>query len=183
MPPMVAAIGYRGDTRDAATLQSHGGFVPQFLLRPHQGGMDGFIACNNKTAGKIGCNCPGFTQLNLFDGARHRFIELMKKPIDLQAHVIFNRDGYISTALAISDKYGGHGYKVEAQMYEFAIDQAALRYRIDAKIPALVKNWRVYINAVNIGQATLIAMTPRGGAELTFITPVLYEHLHYLGLA
>jgi hypothetical protein len=173
--------GYRGDTRDDATLRDHGGFVPQYLLRDHTNGFDGFLACMHKTNGKIGCNCRGFTERDLFNKARHTFLELMKKPINLQAHVMFNKDGYISTAIGKDDSYSGYQYLVEGWCYEYSIHQAAQRFRIAAKIPGLVKGWKVYVETMNVGQATLIAMTPAGGVELTFITPILYKHIKYKG--
>ncbi len=177
----VIRSGYRGDTRAPELLEEHGGFVPQYLLRPHQGGFEGFLACKNKVPKKIGCNCPGFGEQDLFNKARKRFLELMGKPINLQAHVIFNNDGFISTAIAPDDAYYGHNYKVQAAFYEFSIADAFARFRINARIVPLIKNWKVEVSHVNIGQSDLLAVTPHGGVELTFITPILYRHLTYVG--
>lgn len=176
-----AMYSYRGDTRDDATVRDHGGFAPKFLLDRHAGAFDGFVACGNKTAGRLGCNCAGTTEADLFRGARNEFLTIMQRPINLQAHVMYNKSGYISTAFRADETYAGHQYRMGGLMYEYSIQEAAARFRIAARIPALVNGWRVYLDHVNIGQSTLIAITPRGGVELTFISPVLYRYITHIG--
>lgn len=174
-------FGFRGDGRDPKKLKAHGGFVPKYLLEDHKGGFDGFIACPRKVEGQIGCRCVGFTGVSLFDKAKKAFLELMKKPINLQTHVIFNTSGYISTAIKVDDAYFGHNYKVQSSLIELSITEAVKKYQPTGKILPLVKNWKVYINREKLEQATLIAVTPHGGVELTFITPILYKYLTYIG--
>ncbi|MRG96153.1 hypothetical protein [Polyangium spumosum] len=176
-----AMYSFRGDTRDDATVRDHGGFAPKFMLEKHAGGFDGYVACGNKTARRLGCNCPGTTEADLLRGGRNEFLKIMEKPINLQAHVMFNKAGYISTALNADETYAGHQYRMGGLMYEYSIQEAAARFRIAAKIPGLVNGWRVYLDHVNIGQSELIAITPRGGVELTFISPVPYRYITHVG--
>lgn len=176
-----AIFSYRGDTRDDATVREHGGFAPKFVLEKHNGGFDGYIQCVNKTVGKLGCRCAGTTEADMFREARNEFLKLMARPINLQAHVMYNESGYISTALLQSETYAGHQYKMGGLCYEYSIQEAAARFRIPARVPALVNGWKVYLDAVNIGNSTLIGITPRGGVELTFITPILPRFITHIG--
>ena len=177
----IAMYSYRGDTRDDATVRDHGGFAQLFMLNKHANGFDGFLACRNKTPGKLGCNCAGTTEADLIRGGRNEFLTMMQRPINLQAHVMYNQSGYISTALNSAETYAGHQYKMGGLMYEYSIEQAAHRFRINARIPGLVRGWKVYLDHVNIGNSSLIAITPRGGVELTFLSPVPYRFITHVG--
>lgn len=181
MPPTTTKTSFRGDTRDEKTLKSHGGFVPQYLLKAHDGGLDGFKACTNKSPGQMGCRCGNFSEMELYTTARKKFIEMIEKPIDVQAHVIFNTGGFISTANAHDDAYGGHQYRISAQLYDFSIAEAGKEFKVTQKLNDLVRDWHVYTDSTNISTATLLAITPRGGVELTYVSPIDYKFLSYTG--
>ena len=188
----------RGDTRDKTTLESHGGFVPKYLLEEHNDGIDGFKACKLKTAKTIGCGHEGFSQDSLFDKARKQFLDALSDPTILQQHVMFNNVGFLSSALDKSDSYFGHNYRIDAECHEFSLLEAAEKYKKSESFtwkkwkrqneqhqtgypPKVFKDYKIYVDNLIIGQATLLAMTPRGGVELTFISPVLYKNITYIG--
>jgi hypothetical protein len=108
---------------------------------------------------------------------------------ELQRHVIHNNCGFVSTAHDPKEAYYGHQYKITGDYRQvFLLRDTAkaicvLPYVKNAEIPLL---WRetttVFLNAKTVEDATLIALTPLGGVELTFITPILFEHLEYIGL-
>ena len=76
-------------------MKQSGGFVPKYLLETHNGGLQGFIACNNKTNGKLGCNCAGTTEQELFQRARTKLTRMLQTPMQFQQHVMFNNVGLL----------------------------------------------------------------------------------------
>lgn len=177
----VLKSGWRGDTRDMTTVTKHGGFLPRYLMKQHSGGEEGFIKCTNKVDGKAGCMCDGFDEHSLFIKARHKCLAILKKPGDLQSHVIARFGGieYVSTGTNPTEAYDReHKYKISGTFYEYTIEQALQRFRVDTKLKALDKPIKIYIDTQNIGQARLIGMVPpRSPNELSFITPVLPEFI------
>ena len=176
--------GFRGDGRDLNTLKDAGGLVPKYLLETHQGDFAGFLACQNKTAGKLGCNCPNMGEDRLYARARDRLTNLLaRNAMDIQAHVIFNRDGMLSTATEQDDAYGGHQYKILAEFQlETTVAQAAQVLGIQVRgVNMISGRFRILMDAERIANARLIAMVPHQGIELTFISPVPYRCLKYMG--
>lgn len=179
-------LSWRGDNRDFDTVQRDGGFLPRYLMDMHAGGFNGYIACQNKQDRVLGCGCNGFSEADLFRIARQEFLELMKKPGDLQAHVIARfGDGsasgikYVSTGTVPDEAFDrDHKYSVTAVFYAYTIEQAAARFRTNSRIRGLDKAMKVFIDSMNIGTADLIAMVPpRSPNELTFITPVRARYI------
>ncbi len=176
--------GYRGDTREPDTLKSHGGFVPKYLLENHNGGFAGFLACNNKTDGKLGCNCDGFTEAQLFRRARQKLIDTLgRSAMIFQQHVMFNNVGFLSTAIDQSDMYGGHGYQFWTEFqFECTVEDAADSLGVPVRgVNNISKRFKIFMNAKRIANATLIAVVPHNSVELSFISPVEYRYLKYLG--
>jgi len=176
--------GYRGDSRDPETLKSHGGFVPKYLLEDHQGGIDGFKACQNKTPGKMGCNCGIFSEPQLFQRARQKLIDtLARDPMIFQQHVMFNNVGFLSTAIVRDDMYGGHGYEFWTEFqFECTIGEAADKLGVTVgRINQICRKYKILMDANRIANATLIAVVPHNSVELSFISPVKFRYLKYLG--
>lgn len=169
-------FSYRGDNRDPQALRDTGGFVPKYLLAPHAGGFDGFLACANKTVGKMGCNCPGFGETDLYRTARQKFQEILTTPDLLQTHVMHGKLGYLATATNRSDAY------VRAHMYKFAVEfrfdlpvadaRTALGIVGGRSLTMITRRFRILCNASSIANATLMAAIPHGNVELTFLSPV-----------
>lgn len=193
---------FRGDSRDEKTLESHGGFVPPYLLEKHlktdgKTGLDAFIACKLKTDKTMGCGCPGFSEKTLYENARKMFLTALGKPVILQDHVAFNNQGFLSTAKDKSDTYFGHNYQITTNLHELTVYEAVQKYKQEQSPwwksekkkekfkpypPKLFTKMRVYLDNLVLDQATLIAMTPLGGVEATYISPVKFKHIKYLGL-
>lgn len=177
---------YRGDTRDNATMTRTNGFIPLYMLRSHVGGFDGFLACPNKVDGVAGCSCAMTNAGMMANTARKEFLECLNNPSLIQEHIMFNKRGYLSTAMNMSDAYGGHQYRIDAQLYEFTLAEARARFRIAGAgvrpMRPVWNNYTVYIDTVNIGQARLLGLAARGGVELTFLTAVPMQYLTYAGV-
>jgi len=176
--------GYRGDTRDPDTLKSHGGFVPKYLLETHNGGLAGFIACQNKTDGQMGCNCGNFSETQLFQRARQKLINtLARSAMTFQQHVMFNNVGFLSTAIAQDDMYGGHGYQFWTEFqFECTVGEAAQQLGIPVRgVNNISRNFKILMNSPRIANATLIGVIPHNSVEISFISPVQYRYLKYLG--
>jgi hypothetical protein len=180
---MRVQFAYRGDGRDEAAMRLSGGFVPKYLLETHVGGLAGFIACNNKTDGKLGCNCPQHTEFDLFTRARQKLTLMLQTPMVFQQHVMFNNVGLLSTATAPDDAYGGHQYKIvaewemDAQLETAANDMGLAIGRLNM----ISRNFRFVSNAKRINKATLFGVVPHQGVEVSFVSPVEYRYMRYGG--
>ena len=174
---------YRGDSRDEAAMRRSGGFVPKYLLQPHVGGLSGFIVCPDKIEGRLGCRCAGTTEPELFQRARQKLTAMLNAPMEFQRHVMFNNVGLLSTASARDDAYNGHQYKI---MSEWEID-APLETAagvMDLKIGNLndfTRHFQIVSNAKRLFNATLFGVVPHQGVEVSFISPVEYRHIQYVG--
>ncbi len=175
---------YRGDARDQATLKKHGGFIPKYLASTHKDGLEGFIACKNKTEGKLGCNCAGFSEAELFSRARDKFTDtITRNPSLLQEHVIFNKVGLMASALAAEDRYAGHGYQFGAKylkVFQYCHSEEAIG--LTPKSNAIVNKYKIYMSHATVLNSTALGMVPFGGVELAFFTPIRYADLTYLGV-
>ena len=178
---MKLKFGYRGDSRDSQGLKNSGGFVPRYLLNSHANGFAGFLQCNNKTAGALGGNCPGFDETTLFANARAKLTEVLRNPGLLQQHVMFNNLGYLATATVAQDAYEeAHKYKIMAEI-EFDLLVADARNELNVvggtALNNITRNFRILMNATRLFNATLIATVPHQGVELTFLSPVPYRYI------
>lgn len=178
---MKIMFGYRGDNRDAQAIEASGGFVPKYLLQHHNGGFQGFLACNNKVDRRIGCSCANMQPADLFLRSRQKLQEIVRNPMLLQEHVMYNRLGYLSTATAKDDAYQtAHKYKIFAEfevVYTMADARVALGINGGRQINQIAAGFKIMMNSRNLNHATLIAATPHQGVELTFISPVEYRYI------
>ncbi|WP_143247542.1 hypothetical protein [Agaribacterium haliotis] len=180
---MRVQFSYRGDTRDLATMRSTGGFVPKYLLEHHAGGFDGFLACNNKTNGKLGCNCAGMNEDALFQRARLKLKAMLLDPMQFQQHVMFNNVGLLSTASAEDDAYGGHQYQIIGEWHvEGRLAEASekLGERV-GRLNAFSRNYRLVCNANRLQNATMFGVVPHQAVEVSFVSPVRFRNLMYRG--
>jgi hypothetical protein len=167
---------YRGDTRDFNQIKNSGGFTPQALLKRHQGGFDGFLACPNKVQGALACSCPGMSDSALWRAAQETFIKLVQKPGDVQQHVIFNNTGAISFAKLEGEAYErDHLYQVTIPDYT-ELDGAAMWRHIfhtqPGKISVMDSRIKFIIDNPSFTQATFLGVVPHGGVEITSISPI-----------
>jgi hypothetical protein len=173
---------YRGDTRDLESLHHAGGFVPTYLLDRHRGKFAGFLQCNNKTPGRLGCNCATMGPSQLFDAARQELRKVLNDPGRVQEHVIHHDKGYLSTATTRGDEYApGHRYSITV-MFEFDLPveeaRAALGVAGGKALTKITREFRILMDTDTIGAATLIAALPHKGVELTFLSPILYRFIN-----
>lgn len=180
---MRVQLAYRGDGRDDATMKSSGGFVPKYLLETHVGGLDGFIACPHKVDGKLGCNCAGTTEHELFQRARTKFTQMLLDPMQFQQHVMFNNVGLLSTATAHDDAYGGHQYRIIGEwQLDAPLADAANEMSLNVgRLNAISRRFRVVSNAKRLFNATLFGVIPHQGVEVSFVSPVEYKYMSYSG--
>lgn len=180
---MKVQFAYRGDGRDDANMRLSGGFVPKYLLETHAGGLDGFIACPHKVAGRIGCNCAGTTEVDLYQRARLKFNQMLMNPMQFQQHVMFNNVGLLSTAIAPDDAYGGHQYKIVAEWEVHALmAEAAQEMGLNlGALNAFTRNFKIVSNAKRLANATLFGVVPHNGVEVSFVSPVDYRYMSYAG--
>jgi hypothetical protein len=171
---MKVQFAYRGDGRDDANMRRSGGFVPKYLLETHTGGLDGFVACNNKIQGKLGC---------LYQRARQKFTQMLLDPMQFQRHVMFNNVGLLSTATAPDDAYGGHQYKIIAEWQIYApLEVAANEMGLNlGRLNAISRKFIIVSNANRLFNATLFGVIPHQGVEVSFVSPVAYKHMSYAG--
>jgi len=180
---MRVQFAYRGDGRDEAAMRRSGGFVPRYLLQTHAGGLDGFIACNNKVAGRLGCNCAGTTESELFQGARDKLTAMLLQPMQFQQHVMFNNVGLLATATVPDDAYGGHQYRIIAEwQIDAPLAEAADEMSLAVgTLNQISRNFRIVSNATRLANATLFGVIPHQGVEVSFVSPVEYRYMQYEG--
>lgn len=175
---------YRGDDRDLSTVKKHGGFVPRYLLNEHNGGFDGYVSCGNKTDNKFGCNCAGFSEKELVDKSRTFFIKMLTQdPSILQRHVMFNNVGLMSTAIDVTDKFEtAHGYRIASHFIsKTSITEAEDKLGLKTKaLNAFTDKIMIYMDAAKVEDASIIGVTPLGGVELSFVTPVPSASIDHL---
>lgn len=174
--------GYRGDNRNPQSVKNSGGFIPKYLLNNHAGGLDGFIACMNKTDGQLGCNCGGHTEGELFTRSREKLLEVLKNPGLLQEHVMFNKLGYLATAIHKDDAYEtAHKYVITGIMtFDKFVEEAKTSLNVvgGRRLTDITKKFRIVMNSDILASADLIATIPHGAIELTFLSPIKYQYIN-----
>ncbi|HLO57292.1 MAG TPA: hypothetical protein VK179_00985 [Bacteroidales bacterium] len=174
---------FRGDSRDESAIKRSGGFVPLYLLNSHEGGFDGFVACNNKIDGKLGCKCNLTTEVELFNNARKKLKQMLLSPMDFQQHVIHNDIGLIAAAIKKDDSYSGYQYQIITEWeIDATIEEAAKELGLPVgRINAFSKNFRIVCNAKNLLNATLFGVIPHQAVEVSFVSPVEYKYIKCVG--
>ncbi len=188
---------YRGETRGPITMIKHGGMVPKYLLETHNKGFEGFIDCTDKREFFMGCRCANHGESMLYYRAKKMLLSALADPSILQKHVIWNTVGFLSTAKAADDAYFGHNYQITTECYELGLLEAAEKYGQDnsrfwrrAKKfddanstgypPKAYKDYKVYLDDFDLDEARVMGMTPRGGVEITYISPIMHYHVRWM---
>jgi hypothetical protein len=77
---------------------------------------------------------------------------------------------------------GGNQYKITVNCYEFTLEEARARYRVTrGRVTPIVRPYKVYIDTVDVGKASIMGFAARGDVELTFTSPVPMRYLTYTG--
>lgn len=180
---LVFKCTYRGDSRPIADVRAAGGFVPKYLLMDHAGGVEGFYACKNKKPGVFGCKCANMDPASLYSRAREKFKEVLANPSLLNEHVMYNKLGYLATALDKSDMYklgdddkGAHSYAITSFFDPaFKASDALAKLGVGKETVKAIQNHEIFYADHQVDGFCYLAMAPKvlsGAVELTYFTPV-----------
>ena len=77
----------------------------------------------------------------------------------------------------------GHQYKIIAEwQLDAPLADAADELGLDVgRLNAISRNFRLVSNAKRLNNATLFGVIPHQGVEVSFVSPVRYQHMSYEG--
>ncbi|WP_444892506.1 hypothetical protein ACJJIE_17570 [Microbulbifer sp. TRSA001] len=190
---MPILTGRRGElTRSKADILSAGGLVPKLGLNAHKGGFSGFLKCQNKVNGVMGCKCPNMNETWLY----YRGVAMMRSfaldPGLLQEHTASNSAGLLSWAGPGNQSYAGQQTKYtspEMAVFGWEDGEEGLKevYR-RLKLPnapnkrALNLLRQHKVKYAMSPDMKVLAMIVKNGVEFSYFTPIKSKDIEFGGI-
>ncbi|GAB2891364.1 hypothetical protein ACCI51_02880 [Microbulbifer echini] len=190
---MPILTGKRGElTRSKSDILKAGGLVPKLGLNVHKGGFSGFLKCNNKVDGVMGCKCPHMDENWLY----YRGVALMRgfalDPGLLHVHTASNTAGLLSWAGPGNQSYAGQQTRYtspDMAIFGWEDGDEALKevYRRLEMPNAPTKHafnlFRQHqVKFAMSPDMKVLAMVVKNGVEYSYFTPIKSKDIEFGGI-
>ncbi|WP_196138045.1 hypothetical protein [Aliikangiella sp. G2MR2-5] len=180
----------RGEiSRTKQDIIDAGGLVPKLGLNAHKGRFRGFLACDKKKKGVMGCQCPNMNE-NWF---YYRGVAMMRgfalEPGLIRTHTGSNTAGLLSWAMPGNSTYCGQQTQfttpsMDVYSYKDGIDALdELRDRLNLKQKATDRDQNMMkmckAEFVISKDNKVLGMISGDAAELSLFTPVATKHITF----